>query len=60
MIGWSTERLLHGFARPRLSAEARVEPAEKDDNPHGWNEPEAKGRCRRGTESLVEDFREGQ
>ena len=54
----SADTLLRSFPQPRLSAEARVEPAEEQDDPHGWNEPGAKGGCRHGTHSLVEDFRE--
>jgi hypothetical protein len=38
----SADTLLRSFPQRRLSAEARVEPAEEDDDPHGWNEPGAK------------------
>ena len=60
--GWlsGTDRLLRSFARRRLAVEARVEPAEEDDDPHGWDEPGAKGGCRRGIESLAEDLRDEQ
>ena len=50
----SADTLLRSFPQRRLSAEARVEPAEEDDDPHGWNEPGAKGGCRHGTHSLAE------
>ena len=59
LVEWA-DRLLRSFARRRLSAEARVEPAEEDDDPHGWNEPGAKGGCRHGTQSLAEDPRDEQ
>ena len=42
-VEWA-DGLFRSFARPRLSAEARVEPAEKDDihtvgkNPEPWAE----------------------
>jgi hypothetical protein len=49
LVEWK-DRLLRSLARPRLAVEARVEPAEEDDDPHGWDEPGAKGGCRRGTQ----------
>ena len=49
----SADTLLRSLPRRRLGDEM-VEPAEEQDDPHGWNEPGAKGGCRHGTHSLAE------
>ena len=58
LVEWA-DRLLRSFPRRRLVVEM-VEPAEEEDDPHGWNEPGAKGGCRHGTLSLAEDPRDEQ
>jgi hypothetical protein len=58
LVEWK-DRLLRGFARPRLSVEARVEPAEEDDDPR-LDEPGAKAGAGAAPKSLAEDLRDEQ